>query len=97
LDVFSGYLGERAVVEQLLTGFYAQHTFQKLRLQSYAKEKQGDRPVAKNLRNKFCTFEEQGGAIDPIVVLGNWSATMTKFHEPNRGKGMRRMQGFNIS
>ncbi|KAJ1788795.1 hypothetical protein LPJ59_005473, partial [Coemansia sp. RSA 2399] len=27
----------------------------------------------------------------PAIVLGNWSASMIQYHEPIRGKGMRRM------
>jgi hypothetical protein len=38
-------------------------------------------------------------AKDCILVMGDWAASNIKFHEPIRGKGMRRMlrkQGFPV-
>ncbi|KAK9764880.1 hypothetical protein K7432_007251 [Basidiobolus ranarum] len=47
--------------------------------------------IAKNLREKFGN--------DTILMLGNWSAGNVKYHEPNRGVGMRKMlakEGFQL-
>ncbi|KAJ1895708.1 hypothetical protein LPJ81_004902 [Coemansia sp. IMI 209127] len=59
-------------------------------------------PFHRRLRS--CTFQQQlqadqrliksiigGRDPKPAVILGNWSAPMTHYHEPIRGIGMRRM------
>ncbi|KAJ1786824.1 hypothetical protein LPJ59_005852 [Coemansia sp. RSA 2399] len=55
-------------------------------------------------RLRSCAFQQQlqadqrlvksivgGRDPKPAVIIGNWSASMTRYHEPIRGKGMRRM------
>ncbi|KAI7820233.1 hypothetical protein BX661DRAFT_126621, partial [Kickxella alabastrina] len=36
---------------------------------------------------------------DTVLILGNWTPGMTRYHEPIRGKGLRKMpigQGFTV-
>ncbi|KAJ1899858.1 hypothetical protein LPJ81_004061, partial [Coemansia sp. IMI 209127] len=59
-------------------------------------------PFHRRLRS--CAFQQQlqadqrlvksivgGRNPKPAVIIGNWSAPMTRYHEPIRGRGMRRM------
>ncbi|KAJ2078153.1 hypothetical protein H4R24_004679 [Coemansia sp. RSA 988] len=55
----------------------------KLRLSAYINQQQADERLVCNLRNKF--------GEDPVLVMGNWSAPMVRYHEPIKGVGMRRM------
>ncbi|KAJ1729262.1 hypothetical protein LPJ61_003610, partial [Coemansia biformis] len=50
----------------------------KLRLSAYINKKQSDA--------RFRKFGKKA-----VYVMGNWSAPMQRYHEPARGKGMRRM------
>ncbi|KAJ2546529.1 hypothetical protein EV175_005564, partial [Coemansia sp. RSA 1933] len=63
----------------------------KLCLSAYINQKQADAQLVHNLHGKF--------GKDAVLVMGNWSAPMARFHEPIRGKGMCRMlqqQGFKV-
>ncbi|KAJ2557933.1 hypothetical protein EV175_001057 [Coemansia sp. RSA 1933] len=63
----------------------------KLHLSAYISQKQVDACLVQNLHRKF--------GEDAVLIMGNWSAPMTKFHKPIRGKGMCRMlqqQGFKV-
>ncbi|KAJ2537582.1 hypothetical protein EV175_006679, partial [Coemansia sp. RSA 1933] len=63
----------------------------KLRLSAYINQKQADARLVHNLRGKF--------GKDAVLVMGNWSVPMARFHEPIRGKGMRKMlrqHGFQV-
>ena len=65
--------------------------FRMLRLSAYMDQKRADARLGSSLRNKF--------GEDAILVLGNWSCGNTKYHEPIRGMGMRRLlrhQGFEV-
>ncbi|ORE04844.1 hypothetical protein BCV72DRAFT_257089 [Rhizopus microsporus var. microsporus] len=78
---FSEYLKARSEVK-------AQHNhtilpFRKMKLSSVINKKQSDTRLAKTLQEKF--------GKDSVLVMGSWSAANTKFHEPIRGKGIRRM------
>ncbi|KAJ1819047.1 hypothetical protein LPJ75_001282, partial [Coemansia sp. RSA 2598] len=55
----------------------------KLRLSAYWNQKQADAQLACNLRRKF--------GKDPVLVMGNWSAAMVRYHEPIHGKGWRKV------
>jgi hypothetical protein len=46
------------------------------------KEKEADDKLAKSLKSKF--------GEDTVIIIGNWSASMTKFHKPIKGVGVRR-------
>ncbi|KAJ2646060.1 hypothetical protein IW137_001628 [Coemansia sp. RSA 1287] len=100
LDQFKVYLAARAKVASRLTAFYNKTMshqqdgatmpevplHRKLRLSTYIKRQQADQRLFKQLRAKFKPKESDP---EPIFILGNWSAPMTRFHEPIRGKGWR--------
>ncbi|KAJ1854393.1 hypothetical protein GGH12_004550 [Coemansia sp. RSA 1822] len=100
LKLFEEYLRARADVAAKLTWFY-NHTMSrqrdgattpevpihwKLRLSGYIKRQQADQRLVKQLRAKFKPKESDP---EPVFIMGNWSAPMTWFHEPIRGKGWR--------
>ncbi|PIA12816.1 hypothetical protein COEREDRAFT_21657, partial [Coemansia reversa NRRL 1564] len=63
----------------------------KLRLSAYWNKVQADNRFAKGLHKKFGR-----GA---VLIIGNWSAGMVRFHKPIRGKGWRdvlRKHGFTV-
>ncbi|KAJ2199728.1 hypothetical protein GGH18_000352 [Coemansia sp. RSA 530] len=100
LDQFKVYLAARAEVAARLTAFYNETMshqqdgattpkvplHRKLRLSTYIKRQQADQRLVKQLRTKFKPKESDP---EPIFIMGNWSAPMTRFHEPIRGKGWR--------
>ncbi|KAJ2532360.1 hypothetical protein GGH20_001158 [Coemansia sp. RSA 1937] len=100
LDQFKVYLAARAEVAARLTAFYNETMsrqqdgattpkvplHRKLQLSTYIKHQQADQRLVKQLRTKFKPKESDP---EPIFILGNWSAPMTRFHEPIRGKGWR--------
>ncbi|KAJ2862773.1 hypothetical protein FB639_005349 [Coemansia asiatica] len=55
----------------------------KLRLSAFINKKQADAWLIRNLKKKYGN--------NMVMVVGNWSATMVKYHEPIRGVGLRRM------
>jgi hypothetical protein len=62
-----------------------------MKFSSALKEKEADQKLAKNLKLKF--------GEDSVIIIGNWSASMIKFHEPIKGVGVRRAlrkQGFKV-
>ncbi|KAI8058110.1 hypothetical protein BDF22DRAFT_616097 [Syncephalis plumigaleata] len=100
---YKKYLKYRAQHTDVLTSFYkdtltlpsdhsAQHPlFRKLKLSAYISKQQSDQKLIDDLREKF------GG--DAAFVMGNWSAPHTKYHEPIRGIGFRRLlkrHGFKV-
>jgi hypothetical protein len=100
-DIYGEYLETRSRVTLVLKSLYEEKKsnhpntehflFRKLRLSAYMNQKRADSRLASSLRNKF--------GKDAILVLGNWSCGNTKYHEPIRGMGMRRMlrhQGFQV-
>ncbi|KAJ2530506.1 hypothetical protein EV175_007293, partial [Coemansia sp. RSA 1933] len=63
----------------------------KLCLSAYINQKQADARLVRNLCGKFGK-----GA---VLIMGNWSVPIGQFHEPIRGKGMRKMlrqHGFQV-
>ncbi|CEG76469.1 hypothetical protein RMATCC62417_11365 [Rhizopus microsporus] len=54
-----------------------------MKLSFIINRKQSDSRLGKTLKTKF--------GEDSILVMDNWGTKHTKFHEPIRGKGMRRM------
>ncbi|KAJ2232662.1 hypothetical protein GGH97_006004 [Coemansia sp. RSA 475] len=100
LNQFKVYLAARAEVAARLTAFYNETMsrqqdgattpkvplHRKLRLSTYIKHQQADQRLVKQLRTKFKPKESDP---EPIFIMGNWSAPMTRFHEPIRGKGWR--------
>ncbi|KAJ2120707.1 hypothetical protein IW147_004846 [Coemansia sp. RSA 720] len=110
LDLYKVYLRARALVAVELTIFY-NHTMsrqrdgatthevpihRKLRLSGYIKRQQADQRLVKRLRAKFKPKESDP---EPVFIMGNWSAPMTRFHEPIQGKGWRTLlkrSGFDV-
>ncbi|KAJ2502255.1 hypothetical protein GGH96_001190 [Coemansia sp. RSA 1972] len=102
LNLYKVYLAARVEVATKLTVFYNKTmswqrdgatTFevplhQKLRFSVYIKRQQADDRLVKKLRAKFKPKKTDP---EPIFIMGNWSAPMTKFHEPIQGKGWRRL------
>ncbi|KAI7899206.1 uncharacterized protein BX663DRAFT_532908 [Cokeromyces recurvatus] len=85
---YSRYLEARRDASDLLSNYYrcdylGSLPFRKIKLPSYINRKQSDARLAKTLKRKF--------GEDCVLVFGNWSASNTKYHEPIRGVGMRRM------
>ncbi|KAJ2719480.1 hypothetical protein H4S00_003476 [Coemansia sp. D1744] len=104
LKLFKEYLVARAQVADKLTRFYNEthtehptsthqiHMFKtsepqsfplhrKLRLSAYINQKQADQRLIKKLQDEF--------GLNAVIVIGDWSAPMNRFHEPIRGKGWR--------
>ncbi|KAJ2496446.1 hypothetical protein GGH96_005822, partial [Coemansia sp. RSA 1972] len=95
LKLFEEYLAARAEVEAELTRHYNKTMchqqvgatmpkvplHRKLRLSAYINRQRADQLLVNRLRKKFSR--------DAVFILGNWSASMTRFHEPIRGKGWR--------
>ncbi|KAJ2254186.1 hypothetical protein GGH98_002406 [Coemansia sp. RSA 454] len=104
LVLFKEYLKARAQVADKLTIFYNEtytvhptsthqiHMFKtsepqsfplhrKLRLSAYVNQKQADQRLIKKLRKEF--------GPNAVIVIGDWSAPMNRFHEPIRGKSWR--------
>ncbi|KAJ2145479.1 hypothetical protein IW136_000978, partial [Coemansia sp. RSA 678] len=105
LVLFKEYLEARAQVADKLTRFYNEtHTVhptsthqihddkpksevwayplhRKLRLSAYVNQKQADQRLINKLRKEF--------GPNAVIVIGDWSAPMNRFHEPIRGKGWR--------
>ncbi|KAJ2501790.1 hypothetical protein GGH96_001659 [Coemansia sp. RSA 1972] len=102
LTLFKEYLAARAKVATKLTVFYNKTMswqrdgvttpevplHRKLRFSVYIKRQQADDRLVKKLRAKFKPKKTDP---EPIFIMGNWSAPMTQFHEPIRGKGWRRL------
>ncbi|KAI9317451.1 hypothetical protein BX666DRAFT_1937390, partial [Dichotomocladium elegans] len=63
----------------------------KLRLSAYINQKQANARLVRTLRRRF--------GKDTVLVMGNWSAPIARFHEPIRGKGWRdifKRHGFKV-
>ncbi|KAI9335797.1 hypothetical protein BD770DRAFT_401968 [Pilaira anomala] len=62
-----------------------------MKLSAHINKIQSTKRLSKNIRKKF--------GKDCILILGNWSASRTRFHEPIKGNGLRnslRKKGLNI-
>ncbi|KAJ2182299.1 hypothetical protein GGF45_000962 [Coemansia sp. RSA 551] len=102
LQLFEEYLRARADVAVGLTQHYNETKcrqrdgattpgvplHRKLRLSAYINRQQADQLLVNRLRAKFKPMESDP---EPIFIMGNWGAPMTRFHEPIRGKGWRRL------
>ncbi|KAJ2423126.1 hypothetical protein IWW41_005062, partial [Coemansia sp. RSA 2522] len=105
LKLFKEYLVARAQVANKLTRFYnetytvhptsthkihkrkpkaevrAFPLHRKLRLSAYVNQKQADQRLINKLQKEF--------GPNAVIVIGDWSAPMNRFHEPIRGKSWR--------
>ncbi|CEG80179.1 hypothetical protein RMATCC62417_14549 [Rhizopus microsporus] len=57
--------------------------FRKIRLSVYFNKQRADHKLIQGLRAKF--------GEDTVFVMGNWSASHARYHEPIRGLGFRRL------
>ncbi|PHZ12824.1 uncharacterized protein RHIMIDRAFT_283552 [Rhizopus microsporus ATCC 52813] len=89
-----GFESQISIVKNLLEETKAKLPtlkFRKMKLQSTINRQQSEKRLANALKAKF--------GEDAVLVLGNWSASHVKFHEPTKGKGMRKMlrhEGFEV-
>ncbi|KAJ1892679.1 hypothetical protein LPJ81_005512 [Coemansia sp. IMI 209127] len=94
---YQEYIVKWAQAYPTLNEFYA-----KYRTHHKSKYWPEGQPFHRHLRS--CAFQQQlqadqclvksivgGRDPKPAVIIGNWSASMTRYHEPIRGRGMRRM------
>ncbi|KAJ2352545.1 hypothetical protein GGH92_001199 [Coemansia sp. RSA 2673] len=104
-EEFLEYIAARAMVWDVLSDFYSNtmttHTgsthqvhsvnnhepcnypfHRKLRLSAYINQQQADARLKRNMIRKF------GRRL--VMVCGNWSASMARFHAPIRGRGWRK-------
>ncbi|KAJ2502057.1 hypothetical protein GGH96_001458 [Coemansia sp. RSA 1972] len=115
LKLFEEYLEARKQVADELTRFYNKtdtvhptsthqiHEYKpksevrafplhrKLQQSAYVNRKQADQRLGKKLRKEF--------GPDAVIVIGDWSAPMARFHEPIRGKSWRMLlkrAGFDV-
>ncbi|KAJ1772337.1 hypothetical protein IW140_000171 [Coemansia sp. RSA 1813] len=101
-DEFDNFLRVQAEVWDELDNFYSntmttysnnpKPLHRQLRLASYLNSKRADELLCNQLRQVFSK--------DTVLVIGNWSASMSKYHELIKGVGMRRMlrdHGFQYS
>ncbi|KAJ1789702.1 hypothetical protein LPJ59_005294, partial [Coemansia sp. RSA 2399] len=93
VDTFAGFLLAQSRVWHILSYFYTNTVtdslvnpkplHRQLHLASYLNGRHADNLLCDALHKKF--------GENPVLVMGNWSAPMAKFHEPIKGLGMRRM------
>ncbi|KAJ2549579.1 hypothetical protein EV175_004393 [Coemansia sp. RSA 1933] len=79
---------------QRLNRSHFESLHRKLRLNAYIGQQRADEQLCKELHAKFA----KDGA-DPVLIVGNWGAPMSKYHAPIKGVGMRRMlrrHGFEV-
>ncbi|KAJ2176819.1 hypothetical protein EV181_006732, partial [Coemansia sp. RSA 532] len=95
LKLFEEYLAAQAEVAADLTWHYNETMCNqqdgtttpkvplhcKLRLSAFINQQQANQLLINRLKKRFSQ--------DAVFILGNWSASMTRFHEPIRGKGWR--------
>jgi hypothetical protein len=99
---FAEYLKARARVHGTLSIHYTNEDsehhnhdllpFRKMKLSLIANRQQPDSRLSAKIREKL--------GKDSVLVIGDWSVANQKYHEPIRGKGMRRMlkkHGFSCS
>ncbi|KAL4216221.1 hypothetical protein AB4K20DRAFT_1877894 [Rhizopus microsporus] len=58
-------------------------TFRKMKLSNKRNRMQSDKRLVRNLQKKFGT--------DAMLIFGDWSAANVKYHEPIKGKDLKRM------
>ncbi|GAA5800581.1 hypothetical protein HPULCUR_006017 [Helicostylum pulchrum] len=99
---FVKYLEAKANVSEGLNNYYGNEDippgvraadrlpFRKMKLSSIINMKQSEQRLAKKLRQKF--------GQDSVIIIGNWTATNVKYHEPTKGVGIRNMlrKGFKV-
>ncbi|KAG2211255.1 hypothetical protein INT47_006375 [Mucor saturninus] len=90
-DEFEQYLENRfnmTGIIQYYVNFRTNHRtahplHRKLRLSAYIRRQQGNEDLVSKLDEQF--------GVEAVYVMGNWSSPNTRFHEPVRGLGFRRL------
>ncbi|KAI9362610.1 hypothetical protein BD770DRAFT_359362 [Pilaira anomala] len=103
MGAFVEYLKIRAEVTSKMQEYYSNEDvekdkrkkdfipFRKMKLSAHINKIQSTKRLSKNIRKKL--------GKDCILILGNWSASRTRFHEPIKGNGLRnslRKEGFKV-
>jgi hypothetical protein len=92
LQTFEKYLRNRAMVTEFLQRHYTESTtnhltahplHQKLKLSKYIRRQKASKGMVAKLKSKFGN--------DAIFVVGNYSTPNTRYQEPARGVGFRRL------
>ncbi|KAG0746502.1 hypothetical protein G6F66_007333 [Rhizopus arrhizus] len=92
LQTFEKYLRNRAMVTEFLQRHYTETTtnhltthplHRKLKLSKYIRRQKASEDMVAKLKSKFGN--------DAIFVVGNYSAPNTRYQEPARGVGFRRL------
>ena len=79
-----------------LRPFYQQNSFRRQRLAQYSKGQQANMKLLKEFKMKF---HEQAEPDAVVIAIGNWEQKIHRFHEPTKGKGMRKVfekAGYNV-
>ncbi|KAG2193488.1 hypothetical protein INT47_005013 [Mucor saturninus] len=91
-DEFEQYLENRSNMTGIIQNHYvnfrtnhrtAHPLHRKLRLSAYIRRQQGNEDLISKLDEQF--------GVEAVYVMGNWSSPNTRFHEPVRGLGFRRL------
>ena len=93
---FLAYLNFKNRLNFSLRPFYQQKSFRRQKLAQYSKKQQCDMKLLKEFKHKF---HEHAEPSDVVVAIGNWEQTIHRYHEPTKGKGMRKvfeMAGYNV-
>lgn len=90
LGNFTQYISTSSQVYWSLSNHYSQRIFRKLKLDAKFVNQKADAHLTNKLIKKFDT---------KILVMGDWGAQNSKYHEPIRGRGVRQMlrsKGFDV-
>jgi hypothetical protein len=93
---FLAYLNFKNRLNFHLRPFYQQNSFRRQRLAQYSRKQQCDMKLLKEFKHKF---HEHAETSEVVVAIGNWEQTIHRYHEPTKGKGMRKvfeMAGYHV-
>ena len=73
-------------LSHILSSHYEKNIYRKLKWYSFINKQRSEAKMINNFKEKF------GDQKNTLVVFGDWNETKSrKFHEPTKGKGMRRI------
>ena len=93
---FLAYLNFKNRLNFHLRPFYQQNSFRRQRLAQYSKGQQANMKLLKEFKLKF---HEQAEPDAVVIAIGNWEQKIHRYHEPTKGKGMRKVfekAGYNV-
>jgi hypothetical protein len=85
---FIQYLGFKNHLNSKLRPFYRQTSFRRQRLAQYSKGQQIEMKLLKEFKEKF---HPNAAPQDVLVAIGDWEQSIHRFHEPTKGKGLRKV------